>query len=152
MHGLSIDLIPAHMSGSPSLATSANERTLFDKNTGRVVRTDLQAHVQIVKQSGQLAAIRAMKIWRMRNRLTWPSFFLELSVLHALRNQTGASLGESIRCAFEYLSCGFEQAVIADPANPENIVSDQLPGAHKASIASAARKALAAQDWKEVIW
>jgi hypothetical protein len=152
MHGLSLDLIPAHMGGGHSAAAGANERTLYDKRIDRCVRTDLQAHVQLVKQCGRLETIRAMKIWRMRNRLTWPSFFLELSVLQILRNRPAGSLGEKVRAVLEDLSCEFEQTVIADPANPDNIVSDQLDEPEKAAIAAAARRSLAAPNWKEVIW
>jgi len=51
-----------------------------------------------------------------------------------------------------YFAGRFEQAVIRDPANPDNVVSDDLALAQKKIVARAARKALEDDDWEKIIW
>jgi hypothetical protein len=41
---------------------------------------------------------------------------------------------------------------IVDPANPKNVLSDDLSGGAKKAIAKAARSAIYDENWKKVIW
>jgi hypothetical protein len=43
-------------------------------------------------------------------------------------------------------------ARIEDPANTNNILSDDLTDAEKRAVAAAARASLSKQRWEEVIW
>jgi hypothetical protein len=51
-----------------------------------------------------------------------------------------------------YLSSRFAQAVIRDPANSDNAISDELTLMQEQKIAQAARKALEDDDWEKIIW
>ena len=51
-----------------------------------------------------------------------------------------------------HLSSRLEQAVITDPANPDNILSNDLLAADKKAIAAAARDALYDENWKKILW
>jgi hypothetical protein len=114
-----------------------------------------------------------MKVWRERQRLDFPSFYVELSVIEALRNPEtipwnptfqkprnvghprkgrGAGLGENVRKALRYLAEDFAGARAVDPANSNHVISDDLGAEEKGAIARAAGKSLAMTSWESVLW
>jgi hypothetical protein len=42
--------------------------------------------------------------------------------------------------------------VVADPANADNVVSNDISAADKKAIAIAARDALYDENWKKILW
>src|SRR5579859_634049 len=143
--GLFVDLIPACRDRS-----SGN--VLFNKKTGAAVETDVAQHVHLVANSGRQQEICALKIWRERCGLDFPSFYLELSVLRALADERFGQLADNVLTVLRYLEGRFVQTVVGDPANTSNIVSRDLSDAAKQAIAKAARKALYDENWKKIIW
>lgn len=144
--GLWVDLIPAcRDKGSSSLA-------LFNKKSGASVHTDLAQHIHLVSNSGRQQEISAVKIWRERCSLDFPSLYLELTVLHALEGQRFGQVAENVRTVLKHLSGRFEQMAVRDPANADNVVSNDLDAAGKQAIAKAARDALYDENWKKILW
>lgn len=146
VHGLWVDLVPAYRDHG------IYGNILFNKKTGSAVHTDVAKHIHLVANSGRQQEISALKIWRERKRLDFPSLYLELAVLRALEGEPFGQLAENVLTVFRYLSHNFERAVIADPANSKNIVSSEVSEDSKQSIAAAARGALYDEDWKKIIW
>lgn len=144
--GLFVDLIPACRD------KASGGSVLFNKKTGSEVQTDLAQHVHLVANSGRQQEICALKIWRERCALDFPSFCLELCVLRALEAERFGQLSDNVLAVLRYLSGRFEQAVVRDPANSGNIVSKDLSDAAKQAIAKAARNALYDENWKKIIW
>ena len=144
--GLRVHLIPACRDGG----TSGN--VLFNKRSGAPIHTDVAQHVHLVGNSGRQQEICALKIWRERSQLDFPSLYLELSVLTALESQRFGKLAENVVALFHYLSSRFEKTVVRDPANANNVVSDDLSASQKQAIVKAARKALEDENWKKTIW
>jgi len=144
--GLAVDLIPACRDAK----TSGN--VLFNKKSGTPVVTDLGQHVHLVSNSGRQQEICALKIWRERNTLDFPSLYLELSVLRALEGERFGQLADNILAVLRYLANRFELAVVCDPANADNILSNDLSAKDKKAIAKAARNALYDENWKKIIW
>jgi len=142
--GLAVDLIPACRDGSGNL--------LFDKRSGREVRTDVAQHVHLVANSGRQQEICAVKIWRERNGLDFPSLYLELTVLRALEAERFGQLAENVLVALRYLANRFEKELVRDPANRDNVLSDDLAASDKKTIAKTARDALYGENWKKIIW
>jgi hypothetical protein len=143
--GLFVDLIPALREGS-----SGN--VLFNKRTGVPVKTDVAQHVHLVANSGRQQEICALKIWRERCGLDFPSFYLELTVLHALETERFGQLSDNVLAALRYLSSRFAQVAVRDPANSSNIVSKDISDAAKQAIAKAARNALYDENWEKIVW
>lgn len=148
--GLNVDVIPACREAGNS--GNALQNVLFNKKTGVSVATDVGQHLHLVANSGRQQEICALKIWRERNSLDFPSLYLEISMLHALEAERFGQLSENVLTAFRYLSNRFEPAVVRDPANPENILSNDLSENDKKAIAKAARSALYDENWKKIIW
>jgi hypothetical protein len=141
---LQVDLIPSYRDGKAG-------NILFNKRSGEEVHTDVAQHVHLVGNSGRQQEICALKIWRERNKLEFPSFLLELATLQALENERFGQLAENIHCVLRYLGSRFEKAVIRDPANPENVVSRDLGEKAKKSIVKAARDAMYQEDWRRIL-
>jgi hypothetical protein len=106
----------------------------------------------LIANSGRQQEICALKIWRERMSLDFPSLYLELVVLRALGSERFGQLADNILAVLRYLSTRFEQAVIPDPANSDNILSSDLSADDKKGIAKAARDALYDENWKKILW
>ena len=143
---LHVDLIPVCRDGGSS------GNVLFNKRTGTSVRTDVAQHVHLVANSGRQQEICALKIWRERNSLDFPSLYLELTVLHALESERFGQLADNFLAVLRHLAGRFEGTVIRDPANSDNILSNDLVAVDKKAIAKAARDALYDENWKKILW
>lgn len=143
--GLRVDLLPAW-------PVSANEQILYHKEPGHPFRTNVAQHVHLIATSGRSQEICALKIWRERHALDLPSFYLELITVLALEAERFGQLADNVFTVLRYLASRLPKAVIRDPANPDNVVSDELTSAQKKTISRAARKALEDDDWKKIVW
>jgi hypothetical protein len=109
--GHTVDLIPA----CRDRESSGN--VLFSKRAGAAVHTDLAQHVHLVGNSGRQQEICAVKIWRERSGLEFPSLYLELTVLHALAAERFGQLADNVLTVRRYISNRFEAAVVRDPVS-----------------------------------
>ena len=144
--GHKVDLIPAYRDRESS------GNVLFNKRTGAAVHTDLAKHVHLVANSGRQQEICAVKIWRERGGLDFPSLYLEMTVLHALEGERFGQVADNVLTVLRYISNRFESAVVRDPANSDNVVSNDLTASDKKAIAKAARDALYEENWKKMLW
>ncbi|HLZ42295.1 MAG TPA: hypothetical protein VKQ11_15110 [Candidatus Sulfotelmatobacter sp.] len=144
--GIWIDLIPAcRGQGSAS-------NLLFNKKLDDTVSTDVAQHIHLIANSGRQQEICALKIWRARQSLDFPSLYLELTVLRALENERFGQLADNVLTVLRYLGNRFEAAQVLDPANAKNILSDDLSESGRQAIAKAARNALYDENWKKILW
>jgi len=143
-HGIDVDLIPA--------CHEASGHVLFNKRSGDAVKTDVAHHIHLVASSGRQQEICAVKIWRERMSLDFPSLYLECTVLHALEHERFGQVADNTLAVLRYLSHHFEQSVVRDPANPDNVLSNDLSASGKKSIAAAARDAMYDENWKKILW
>lgn len=143
---LFVDLIPACRD------RGGHSNELFNKRLDTPVHTEVAQHVHLVANSGRQQEICALKIWRERNALDFPSFYLELTVLHALQNERFGQLADNVLTVLRYISNRFEQTVVRDPANPANILSKDLKDSEKLAIAKAGRNAIYEENWKKIVW
>lgn len=144
--GIRLDLIPARRDGG----TAGN--LLFNKRSGAAVQTDVAQHVHLIANSGRQQEICALKIWRQRNELDFPSLYLELSVLNALEGERFGQVADNVLIALRYLAGRFESVTVRDPANAKNVVSGDLSAGEKKAIAKAARNAIYDENWKKILW
>ena len=93
-----------------------------------------------------------MKVWRERMGLDFPTLYLELTVLSALEGERFGQVADNVLSVLRYMAGKFEQAVVRDPANAQNIVSNDLKESEKKAIAKAARNALYEENWKKILW
>lgn len=145
--GQAVDLIPARKQSG-----NTNDHSLFKNRSQTWTQTNVEAHIELIRGSGRLDEIRAIKIWRNLNNLEFPSFLLELAVLEALHGQSKNQLATNVITIFHYLADLFSESRLVDPANSNNVVSDDLTSAEKSVVATAASTALGESTWDQIIW
>jgi hypothetical protein len=74
-----------------------------------------------------------------------------MTVINALSQKYGGTLSTNVWTVFQYLRDSFTAARVVDPANTSNIISDDLTVVERAKISAAAKQALNATDWNQII-
>jgi hypothetical protein len=142
-----------------SLWPPEGDHTLYWRKKDSWIQTNVAEHIRLIKGSGRTQEIRALKIWRERQRLNFSSFYLELTVIECLRGLRSARLGAdglglegNVRRVLRYLADDFTQALVVDPCNPNNVISDDYGAEEKRVIAAAARTALGMRRLEQIVW
>jgi hypothetical protein len=141
-----IDIVPAKRE-----AMSGEVHELWIARSKRAVKTSPFAHARHIRESGRIDEIRCLKIWRDQIGLDFPSFYLELSVLAALRNRPAGKLADNVWTVLGYLETLFPARSVLDPFNANNIVSDHMDAAGKDGIRKAASLARNGRPWSQII-
>jgi hypothetical protein len=128
----------------------SNDHSLYVRRTATWQKTNVLTHIAAVRSANRLQETRVLKLWRNQNGLDFPSFYLELVIARALAGRP-ATLAENVSLVFEYLRDSFISARFVDPANSNNILSDDLTMAEKRKICAAAQVARATQYWKDIV-
>lgn len=143
--GYDVDLVPAKHQGG-----NGEYHSLYRRRADTWTQTNVGNHITTVANSGRTQEIRVLKLWRDQKQLDFPSFYLELTVIAALAGARG-TISQNVWKVFEYLRDKFAAANVVDPANTNNIISGDLSAAEKAKIVAAAKTALQASDWKQIV-
>lgn len=147
VNGYSIDLVPGRRQSQ-----YGNEHSLYRNRTGSWTKTDVQTHIALVSGSGRADEIRILKTWRARHSLRFPSFYLELAVLDALHYARHGDIATNVWRTLEYLRDNIKTARFFDPANTNNLVSEDCTASEKAAIAQQATASLGKKTWEEIVW
>lgn len=145
VNGYSVDLVPGKRQD-----TYSQDHSLYRRKVDSWTKTNIAKHIDYVQNSGRVNECRLLKLWRSQNNLDFPSFYVELSVISALSSSYGG-LAANTMTALKYLRDSFVNARIIDPANTNNIISDDLTKAEKAVIARKAGIASSAANWGSII-
>ena len=145
--GCSVDLVPAKKQSG-----NTNDHSIYNRRQGSWIQTNVHEHIKFVKDSQRINEIRALKIWRKLNNLNFSSFYLELVVIRALSGKTTSQPANNFLDTMRFLQNELTSARIIDPANSNNIVSDENSFAEKQQIVVAARSSLSKATWEEIIW
>lgn len=145
LNGYDVDLVPARQQNMLS-----EDHSLFRRRANTWTKTNVATHIAYVMYGGCIPEIRILKLWRNQKGLDFPSFYLELVVIAALRGKAG-TLSQRVWNTLIYIRDNLAAARIVDPANTNNVISDDLTAAEKAAIVAAARTALGAKDWSEIV-
>jgi hypothetical protein len=120
--GLTVDLVPSQ------------NNILWQARFNTSLKTDIDKQIRYVRNSGLIDEILALKIWRRRHALRFPSFLMELATIHARP--------KDFRALLHFLATGFPTTRLLDPANSNNVVSDLLTEVEKLRISRRARLSL----------
>ena len=146
VNGTDVDLVPGK---KQNVLTS--DHSLYRRKADSWTKTNVQTHIAHVRAHGRQLETRILKLWRTQRGLDFPSFYLELVVIEALKGNLTMSLSGRAMTVFNYLAGSFATARIIDPANTNNVVSDDLTVTEKAAIKYAANRTLQASTWGEII-
>ena len=149
VNSVKVDLVPARKH------TGNSDHSLYINRQNGWTRTNVAAHISLVRSSGKNATIRAAKIWRTNRGLRFPSFYLEIAVLRALQNRGAGGTADELERVLKFLAGEFPHALMVDPANAANIISLDLSSEEKQQVANQARASLCRVQegqWERVIW
>ncbi|CAN5628588.1 hypothetical protein BH18VER1_BH18VER1_15740 [soil metagenome] len=145
VNGYSVDLVPGKQQSGYT-----TDHSIYRRRVSSWQKTNITTHIIHVRQAGRLNESRILKLWRNQKGLDFPSFYVELTVIAALAGQYGA-LSDNVWSTFKYLRDRFTSARGVDPANTNNVISDDLTAAEKLSIQAAADRSLGAKTWQEIV-
>jgi hypothetical protein len=106
-------------------------------------KTNLDVHIDHVKDSGVIDAIRLTKLWRVRNDMSVRNFILELLTIELLKDKKDDALTDQMTHLWTELRDNIDDITIEDPANPTgNDLSELFNATIKLQLTDAAREAL----------
>jgi hypothetical protein len=143
--GYDVDLVPAKHQGGNS-----EDHSLYRRRADTWTKTNVANHISTVQKAGRTSESRVIKLWRNQKGLDFPSFYLELTVIAALSG-TRSGLSDNVLKVFTYLRDSFPGARVVDPANTNNIISEDLSAADKTKVANMAASALNATNWNQIV-
>jgi hypothetical protein len=146
VNGYRVDLVPAKRQNMWS-----TDHSLYRRKADTWTKTNVATHINHVGSSNYRGEMRIMKLWRDQKGLDLPSFYLELTVMNALAGQFSGTLSTNVWKVFEYLRDSFVNARVVDPANTNNVISDDLTLAERGRIKAAASTAITATNWNQII-
>jgi len=119
-----IDVVPGRF-----IEGSDGDVFLFRKTGDKSrLKTNLDVHIEHIRDSGVCDAIRLIKLWRFQNGLEHAkTFVLELLVVDLLKNMKSSSLQSQLKHTWEEFRDHSASLAVTDPANPEgNDLKKQL--------------------------
>jgi len=147
VNGTRGDLVPGKVQ-----AGYQSYHSLYLRKRDSWTQTNVALHVDTVRNSGRLKEIRALKIWRMLRGLDFPSLYLELFAIDALSGRSRSALAENVLHVLRTVGASLTVTRIVDPANTNNILSDDLTQSEKQQVAAQAAQAAREQTWERIIW
>lgn len=103
------------------------------------LKTNLDVHIEHVRESGVTDAIRLLKLWRVRNGLRIKHFALELLVVKLLKDRESTALSGQLERIWQEFRDHPDSLSIEDPANPTgNDLSHLLDATIRSELSSAA--------------
>lgn len=118
------------------------------------LKTNLDVHLNHVRDSGLIDAIRVAKLWRVRNGIAIRTFVLELAVIKLLKDKKKKSLSAQMEHFWTELRDNAANLTVEDPANPSgNDLSACLDDNLKSQLAATAKRTLELIDssgWEAV--
>ncbi len=118
------------------------------------LKTNLDKHIEHVKQSGVRDAIKLQKLWRVRRTLQIKTFILVLLIIDELDGAQEEPLDDQLIRVWRHFRDHWETLAVKDPANEEgNDLSDFLTEAVRRELRDAANDTLRQLDetgWEAV--
>ena len=114
--------------------------------------TNIQKHIDLVRNSGVRKEIMLLKIWRENHQLDFPSIYIEQLCVEELQRNNTYNLADNFINMLDYIKRNIVLKKVVDPSNCNNIISDSLKEYEKKAIEAKAKESLQQQYWKDIIW
>lgn len=147
VNGYKIDLVPGRRQSQ-----HGNDHSLYKSKSNSWTQTNITTHINHVKRSYRIDEIRLAKIWRELHNLDFPSFYLEMAVIDSLKYATAGNLAANFLKVLEFFRDSLPSTRYVDPANSNNIISDDLNAAQKSAVSSQARLSRNQETWGGIVW
>ena len=115
------DMVDFHIDVVPGRFTddSKTDCFLYQENGEKCrLKTNLQVHIDTVRDSGVLDAIRLLKLWKVRKALDVKQFVFELLIIDLLSGHKNKSLADQLIHVWTEFRDLDSPPKVEDPANP----------------------------------
>lgn len=146
-NGKKVDLVPAKRQSQ-----YGGDHSLYKRKSDSWTKTNIDKHISMVNQSGRRNEIVALKVWRENHGLAFPSILLETLTIDALGGRSTTTTANNVLYMLRYIKNNICSAHVLDPANTNNVLSDDLTRFEKQLLMQQAEKSLAEQYWGQIIW
>ena len=93
MNGFKVDLVPGKLQNALTV-----DHSLYRRKADTWTKTNVATHIQYVRSGGQLDETRVLKLWRNQKGLDFPSFYLEMALIEALRGPSAFATALASLC------------------------------------------------------
>ena len=150
-HNWQIDIVPGKKK-----PRSRHRHTLYmhrEESQDRI-ETNVQNHINYVKNSGRINEILALKIWRDLQGIKFPSMYLEMYAIKVLKGKWTSErfLARNFFYVLEHMANYFHSTAVNDPANGSNVISRDYYQYEKDPIQKAAERALKAEYLQDIFY
>ncbi len=140
-----IDVIPGKTSNQDPFYAH-----LFNRDTGGRFLTSIVRQVSYVTKKKRQDAIRLMKLWKVRRKVPIRTFILEQLVIDSCRGIPRKDLGDQLIIALTHIRDTIKTCHLLDPANPKNVISNDITIEQKNGVRNLAEAAIQARSWEAV--
>lgn len=123
---------------------------IYSRKTDNNTQTNIQTHIDLVRNSGLANEMMILKIWRNCHALELPSIAIEILTEEILRYNKSSSLYVNVKRVFESLRDTIMDRRIIDPSNTTNNIADGIKKAEKEEIRKKAIQAISYDDGERV--
>lgn len=151
--GFAVDL---HIDVVPGRYTDTDQEDVYihqEAGTKERLKTNLQVHIDHIKDSGVTDAIRLAKLWNCQNGIGAKTFVLELLVVKLLAKLKSKGLSDQLKHVWTQFRDHAAELAVEDPANPAGNDLKPALDSVRASLSSVADTTLDAIDksgWESV--
>jgi hypothetical protein len=147
VNGCKVDLVPGRRQSQYD-----NCHSLYRRKANSWTQTNVSTHISYVIGSNRISEIKLAKIWRQLHNLEFPSLYLEMAVIDALKYARAGDITANFLKVLEFFRDSLVSIRYIDPANTNNVISDDLSLSEKVTVASQARISRNQQNWATIVW
>ena len=143
-----IDVVPGRYTGE-----ERGDAFLHQEGGGKTrLKTNLQVHVEHIRNSGIRDAIKLLKLWRCQRSIRIKTFVLELLAVDLLKYRKSAKLSAQLEHVFTVFRDDADGLRVEDPANSNNDLKPLVDEARSDLTAWASRtlEYIDNHDWESV--
>jgi hypothetical protein len=141
-----------HVDVIPSIEdeNDSNFSYLYNCYENTTLRTSMQVHMEQIEKYDRRDVIKLLKLWKYRRDVPIKTFLLEVMTHLACYDVTRESLSDQLKAAFEFIAENIVNRTFYDPANSNNIITNNLTHEEKYEIRDKANNALNREYWGQI--
>jgi len=123
---------------------------LYNCYKNKKLKTSMTIHIEQIEKYNRRDVIKLLKLWKYHQDVPIKTFLLEVMTHLACFNVTRRSLTDQLEKALKFITTNVVDNDFYDPANENNIISDDLTIQEKYEIRNKAYKALKRKYWGQI--
>jgi len=142
-----IDVIPGKRKHK-----SQRQAYLYNREIDGRFLTSIIKQVNYIKRRRRGKVIKLMKLWVKRKEVPIKTFILELMVVKGCKYLPRKDLDLQLKTALKFIADNINTIRLEDPANHQNIITNNLTKEEKDRIRVLATQAIETKNWNQVFF